>query len=172
MPGVRLPNDGGRMTTRCARNWISYLTDSLVNANALPAGEAIDYLTQNLFAETPNARLHEAKVPHEAVAQFLQRLYGPLLEAAARDASVSQGEMTCLFTDVSLIGPSAVLAVYFPANDGPQQLILLDSIRTWDLVFPHADAFNTWAEERYAKLYAALQVLTAQTPAETCAIPA
>jgi hypothetical protein len=157
------------MTTRPARNWISYLTDALVNTHTLPACEAVEYLTQNLFGDAPNRRLHEAKVPHEAVAQFLQRLYGPILEAAARDANVPEGARTCLFTDVSLIGPSAVLAVYFPANDGPQQLLLLDSVRTWDLVFPHADAFNAWAEERYAKLYAALNAIT--TPA-TCAISA
>jgi hypothetical protein len=160
------------MTTRCARNWISYLTDSLVHANALPAGEAIEYLTQNLFGDAPNTRLHEAKVPHEAIAQFLQRLYGPLLEAAARDANVPEGAATRLFTDVSLIGPSAVLAVYFPANDGPQQLIMLDSVRTWDLVFPHADAFNAWAEERYGKLYAALTASAVQTPTAACPIPA
>ena len=159
------------MTTRCARNWISYLTDSLVNANALPAEEAIEYLTQNLFGDAPNRRLHEAKVPHEAVAQFLQRLYGPLLEAAARDANVPAEAATRIFTDVSLIGPSTILAVYFPANDGPQQLITLDSVRTWDLVFPHADAFNAWAEERYGKLYAALNAVTAQAPA-SCAMPA
>jgi hypothetical protein len=160
------------MTTRCARNWISYVTDSLVNSHALPAGEAIEYLTENLFGETPNTRLHEAKVPHEAIAQFLQRLYGPLLEAAARDVSLPESAMTRLFTDISLIGPSAVLAVYFPAGDGPQQLLLLDSVCTWDLVFPHADAFNAWAEERHAKLSAASQAITTQSPAETCAIPA
>jgi hypothetical protein len=171
MPGVRLSNDGGRMTTPCARNWISYLTDSLVNANALQAEEAIEYLTQNLFGDAPNRRLHEAKVPHEAIAQFLQRIYGPILEAAARDASVPEGARACLFTDVSLIGPSAMLAVYCPANDGPQQLLLLDSVRVWDLVFPHADAFNAWAGERYAKLYAALPASTVQTPA-SCTIPA
>jgi hypothetical protein len=160
------------MTTRYARNWISYLTDSLVNAQALPAGEAIEYLTQNLFGDSPNRRLHEAKVPHEAIAQFLQRLYGPLLEAAARDARLPAGALTHLFTDISLIGPSAVLAVYFPANGDPQQLLLLDSVRTWDLVFPHADAFNAWADERYGKLHAALQAPTVHAPAESCAIPA
>src|SRR5438132_11033950 len=125
--------DGGRMTTRCARNWISYMTDALVNANALPAAEAIEYLTQNLFGEVPNRRLHEAKVPHEAAAQLLQRLYGPLLEAAGRDANVPAGGLTRIFTDISLIGPSSVLAVYGPAGDGPQQLLLLDSVRVWDL---------------------------------------
>ena len=145
------------MTTRCARNWISYLTDALVNAHALTAAEAVEYLTQNLFGEAPNRRLHEAKVPHEAAAQFLQRLYGPLLEAAGRDANVPAGSLTRIFTDISLIGPSAVLAVYGPAGDGPQRLLLLDSVRVWDLAFPHADAFNAWADERYGKLYAALQ---------------
>ena len=159
-------------TTRNARNWISYLTDSLVNAHALPASEAVAYLTENLFCESPNTRLHEAKVPHEATAQFLQRLYGPILEAAARDANVPEGTRTCLFTDVSMISPSAVLAVYVPADDRPQQLILLDSVRTWVLVFPHAEAFNAWAEERYGTLYAALQAVTAHAPFEACAIPA
>jgi hypothetical protein len=159
-------------TTRNARNWISYLTDSLVNAHALPASEAVGYLTENLFGESPNTRLHEAKVPHEATAQFLQRLYGPILEAAARDANLPEGARACLFTDVSMISPSAVLAVYFPAGDGPQQLLLLDSVRTWVLVFPHADAFNAWAEERYGKLYAALQATTVHAPAATSEIPA
>ena len=158
------------MTTCYTRNWISYLTDSLVNTQALPACEAVEYLTENLFSDSPNRRLHEAKVPHEAVAQFLQRLYGPILEAAARNASVPEGARTRLFTDVSLIGPSAVLAVSFPANDGPQQLLLLDSVRTWDLVFPHADAFNAWAEERYAKLYVTLSA-TALAPT-ACTISA
>lgn len=160
------------MTTRYARNWISYLTDSLVNAHALPACEAVEYLTQHLFGESPNTRLHEAKVPHEAIAQFLQRLYGPLLEAAARDANVPEGAVTRLFTDISLIGPSAVLAVYFPAEDRPQQLLLLDSVRTWTLVFPHADAFNAWAQERYEKLSAALKTQAVEEPAEACTIPA
>jgi hypothetical protein len=160
------------MTTRCVRNWISYLTDSLVNANTLPAGEAIEYLAQNLFGDAPNRRLHEAKVPHEAVAQFLQRLYGPLLEAAARDANVPAGSQTRIFTDISLIGPSSILAVYSPANDGPQQLLLLDSVRTWDLVFSHADAFNAWADERYAKLHAALNATTVHAPATACPLPA
>jgi len=159
------------MTTRYARNWISYLTDSLVNARALPAWDAVEYLTQNFIGESPNTRLHEAKAPYEAIAQLLQRLYGPILEAAARDANVPQGARTHLFTDISLISETAVLAVYFPADDCPQQLLLLDSVRTWDLVFPHADAFNAWAQERYAKLHAALQA-TAHAPAETCAIPA
>ena len=160
------------MTTHCARNWISYVTDALVNANALPAGEAIEYLTQNLFGESPNTRLHEAKVPHEAIAQFLQRLYAPLLEAAARDANVPAESQTRIFADISLISPSTVLAVSFPVNDGPQQLLLLDSVRTWDLVFQNADAFNTWAEERYGKLRTALQATPAHALAETCALPA
>jgi len=160
------------MPTPYARNWISYLTDALVNAHALPACEAIEYLTQNLFGDAPNTRLHEAKVPHEAVAQFLQRLYGPLLEAAARDANVPEGTATRLFTDISLISPSAVLAVRFPANDGPQQLLLLDSVRTWNLVFQNADAFNAWAQERYAKLVAALQAAAVHAPVGACALPA
>ena len=158
-------------TTRNARNWISYLTDSLVNAHALPASEAVAYLTENLLGESPNTRLHEAKVPHEATAQFLQRLYGPILEAAARDANIPEGARTCLFTDVSMISPSTVLAVYFPAGDGPQQLVLLDSVRTWVLVFPHAGAFNAWADEQYGRLYTALEAVTAHAPVEACAIP-
>src|SRR5437868_15040628 len=126
------------MTTPCARNWISYVTDSLVDAH-VPAAEAIEYLTQNLFGESPNCRMHEAKVPHEAIAQFLQRLYSPLLEAASRKAGLAEGDSTRIFTDVSLIGPSTVLAVYSPAQDGPQQLLLLDSLRTWALAFANAD---------------------------------
>ncbi len=72
---------------------------------------------------------------------------------------------------VNVVGTSAVLAVSFPANDGPQQLLLLDSVRTWDLVFPHADTFNAWAEERYVKLHAALMAITVQ-PQAACAISA
>ncbi len=158
------------MTTRYARNWISYLTDSLVNTNALPACDAVEYLTENLFGESPNTRLYEAKVPYEAIAQLLQRIYGPIVEAAARDANVPAGAAARIFTDASLIGPSAVLAVYSPANDGPQQLLLLDSVRTWDLVFPHPEAFNAWADERYAKLSAALTAITVQ-PQAACSIP-
>jgi hypothetical protein len=160
------------MTTPCARNWISYLTDSLVDAQALPAGEAIEYLTQNLFGDSPNRRMHEAKVPHEAIAQFLQRLYGPLLEAAARDANVPAETQTRIFADVSLISPSTILAVSFPANDGPQQLLLLDQVRIWDLVFKNADAFNAWAQERYGKLAAALQATPIHAPVGACALPA
>ena len=159
------------MTTRYARNWISYMTDSLVNSNALPAWEAVEYLTVHLFGDSPNTRLHEAKAPYEAITQFLQRLYGPILEAAARDANVPEEARLQLFTEISLIGPSAVLMVYCPA-DGRPQLLLLDPVRVWDLVFPHTEAFNVWAGERYGKLSTALQAATAPTPAEASAIPA
>ena len=153
------------MTTRYARNWISYLTDALVNSRALPTWDAVEYLTAHLFGDSPNTRLHEAKAPYEAIAQFLQRLYGPILEAAGRNTNVPEGDRLQLFTDISLIGASAVLVLYLPSEGRPPQLLLLDSIRTWDLVFPHADAFNAWAEERYAKLYTALNAITAQAPA-------
>jgi hypothetical protein len=62
-----------------------------------------------------------------------------------------------IFTDISLTGNSAVLLVLFPGRHKPQQLLMLDAAKAWDLVFPNAESFNAWAEERYRQLVNALR---------------
>lgn len=149
-------------TTIAPRNWIGYLCESLVSTGAMPSWEAADYLTQNLFGEAPNPRLHDSKAPYEAISQFLHRVYSPVVEAATRAVSLPESAMIHIFTDVSLMGNSAVLVVYFPGENRPHQLLLLDAARAWDLVFPHADAFNAWVEERYGWIVEALQSAVAR----------
>ena len=144
------------MTTQSPRNWISYLADALINARTMPSWEAADYLTENLFAAVPNTKLLEAKVPHEEVAQFLQRIYGPITEAAARDADTQDSSRVQVFTDISLMSETAVLIVAVSDDTDASHLLILDRVRAWDLVFPNAEAFNTWAEERYQKIRRAL----------------
>lgn len=141
-----------------SRNWIGYICESLVSTGAMPTWDAAEYVTGNLFGETPNPRLHEAKAPYEAIWQFLHRLYSPIVEAASREAHLPASSMIHIFTDVSVIGKSAVLVVYFPGDNQPHQLLLLDSVRAWDLVFPDAAAFNAWAEERFRWIAEALRV--------------
>ena len=140
------------MTTQSPRNWISYLADALINTRTMPSWEAADYLTENLFAASQNTKLLEAKVPYEEVGQFLQRIYGLIMEAAARDADTQDASRVQVFTDVSLMSETAVLVVAVSDEPGASQLLMLDWVRAWDLVFPNADAFNTWAEERYQKV--------------------
>ena len=65
--------------------------------------------------------------------------------------------MIHMFTDISLIGNSAILVVYFPGNNQPHQLLMLDGVRAWDVIFADTDAFNTWAEERYQWILNGLQ---------------
>ena len=60
--------------------------------------------------------------------------------------------MLHIFTDISLTGNSAVLVVLFLGHTKPQQLLMLDAAKAWDLVFPDAESFNAWAEERYRQL--------------------
>jgi len=132
-----------------SRHWLAYLCESLVVSGAMPTWEAAEYLTKNLFGETPNPRLHETKAPYEAISQFLHRIYNPIVEAATRSVALPPSSMIHIFTDISLIGNSAVLIVYFPGENRPHQLLLLDAARAWDLVFPNDEAFNEWAEERY-----------------------
>ena len=139
------------------RNWIAFLCESLIDSGAMPSWEAADYLTANLFGPTPNARLHETKAPYEAISQFLQRLYGPLVEAAAQRVELPEKAMLHVFTDISLIGNSAVLVVYFPGDNRPHQLLLLDGVKAWELVFPDGEAFNRWTEERYRWVVEALR---------------
>lgn len=157
-------------TRKQPRNWMSYLMDSLVHSGAMPTWEANEYLTSNLIGEAPNTQLHQTKSPYESIQQFLQRVYGPIVEAASRSVNLPKPAMIHMFTDISLIGNSAVLVVYFPGNNQPHQLLLLDGIRAWDLMFPTIDRFNDWAEERYRWVSSALQsvsgeILT-QEPAE------
>ena len=144
------------MTTQSARNWISYLADALINARTMPSWEAAEYLTENLFGATPNTKLLEAKVPHEEVGQFLQRIYAPIAEAAVRDAGTQESSRVQVFTDISLMSETTVLVVAVSDEPDASQLLMLDWVRAWDLVFPNAGAFNMWAEERYQKIRRAL----------------
>jgi hypothetical protein len=153
----------GKMTTPSARNWISYLTDALINARIMPSWEAADYLTQNLFGDSPNTSLLEAKIPHEEVAQFLQRIYGPIAEAASREVGDQESSRVRVFTDISLMGETTVLIVSVSEEAQSPRLLLLDWVRAWDLVFSDAEAFNAWAEDSYQQVRGALdqEALTA-----------
>ncbi|WHZ29290.1 MAG: hypothetical protein OJF51_004092 [Nitrospira sp.] len=139
------------------RNWIAYLCESLVASGAMPTWEAATYLTENLFGGKPNPRLLTPVNPHEVTAQFLHRLYQPLVEAASREILLPSGSMLHIFTDISLTGHSAILVVLFPGHNTPQQLLMLDAAKAWDLVFSDAESFNAWAEERYRRLVDALR---------------
>ncbi len=150
-------------TSMTARNWIGYLCESLVASGAMPTWEAAAYLTNNLFVEAPNLRLHETKAPYEATSQFLQRVYSPIVEAAGRAVDLPASSMIHIFTDISLTGNSAVLVVYFPGENRPHQLLLLDAAQAWNLVFTDAAAFNAWAEERYRWIKEALEVAVVRT---------
>jgi len=148
------------------RNWLGYLCESQMSNGSMPSWEAAAYFTNNLFGEAPNPRLHESKSPYESISLFLQRVYNPIVEAATRAVNLPASSMIHVFTDISLIGNSAVLVVYFPGENRPHQLLLLDAARAWDLVFPDADAFNAWAEERYGWIVSALQSAAARQMAE------
>jgi hypothetical protein len=138
------------------RNWIAYLCEALVTSGVMPTWEAATYLTENLFGESPNPRLLGTNNAHEVTAQFLHRMYQPLVEAASRDVTLPAGAMLHVFTDISLTGKSAVLVVYFPGNQQSHQLLMLDAAKAWDLVFADSEAFNRWAEERYRLVKSAL----------------
>ena len=150
------------MTVSESRNWMSYLMDSLVNSGAMPAWEALEYLTTNLVGEAPNPNLHHSKSPYETIQQFLHRIYGPIVEAASRTVGNPQQAMIHMFTDISLMGKSAVLVVYHPGQHQPHQLLLLDSIPAWDIIFEDSAAFNEWAEERFNWIVSALKTVTHQ----------
>jgi len=157
------------MTRSESRNWMSYLMDSLVNSGAMPAWEAVEYLTNNLVGEAPNPNLHHSKAPYETIQQFLHRVYGPIVEAASRTVELPPQAMIHMFTDISLMGKSAVLVVYYPGHNEPHQLLLLDSVPAWDLVFEASTEFNEWAEERYGWIVSALKTVCHQgdpAPAE------
>jgi hypothetical protein len=133
--------------------------DSLVNSGAMPAWEAVEYLTSNLVGETPNPNLHHSKSPYETIQQFLHRVYGPIVEAASRTVEIPHQAMIHMFTDISLMSKSAILVVYYPGQNEPHQLLLLDSVPAWDLVFETSTAFNEWAEERYGWIVSALKAV-------------
>ena len=139
------------------RNWIAYLCEALVASGTMPTWEAATYLTENLFGEKPNPRLLTPANPHEVTAQLLHRLYQPIVEAASRDIMLPSDSVVHIFTDISLTGNSAVLIVFFPGHNKPQHLLLLEAAKAWDLVFPNAESFNAWAEERYRQLLNALR---------------
>lgn len=139
------------------RNWIAYLCEALVTSGAMPTWEAATYLTENLFGEKPNPRLLTPVNPHEATSQFLRRLYQPLVDAASRETTLPSSATLHIFIDISLTGNSAVLIVLFPGDHRPQQLLLLDAAKAWDLVFPDAESFNRWAGERYQRIVNALR---------------
>lgn len=138
------------------RNWIAYLCEALVTSGVMPTWEAATYLTENLFGESPNPRLLGTSNAHEVTAQFLHRMYQPMVEAASREVTLPHGAMLHVFTDISLTGKSAVLVVYFPGNGLPHQLLMLDAAKAWDLVFQDSEAFNRWAEDRYRLVKSAL----------------
>ena len=138
------------------RNWIAYLCESLVTSGVMPTWEAATYLTENLFGEKPNPRLLSTTNAYEVTSQFLQRLYQPLVEAASRDISLPDGALLHVFTDISLTGKSAVLVVYVSGNNHPDQLLMLDAAKAWDLVFTDSEDVNRWAEERYRWVKSAL----------------
>lgn len=145
------------------RNWIAYLCEALVTSGAMPTWEAATYLTENLFGEKPNPRLLGTSNAFEVTAQFLQRMYHPLVEAASRDITLPSGAMLHVFTDVSLTGKSAVLVVYFSEGNQPHQLLMLDAAKAWDLVFADSEDFNRWAEERYRSVKSALKAVVEKT---------
>jgi len=143
-----------------SRNWIAYLCEALVTSRAMPTWEAATYLTEHLFGEKPNPRLLGPSNPYEVTSQFLHRLYHPIVEAASREANLPSSSRLHIFTDISLTGNSAVLVVLFPGRNKPQQLLMLDAAKAWDLVFPDAESFNAWAEERYRWVLQALRSAT------------
>ncbi len=142
--------------TGVTRNWIAYLCEALVTSGVMPTWEAATYLTENLFGEKPNPRLLGTTNAFEVTAQFLHRLYQPVVEAASRDVSLPSGSLVHVFTDISLTGKSAVLVVYVSGGGQPHQLLMLDAAKAWDLVFADSEEFNRWAEERYRQVRSAL----------------
>jgi hypothetical protein len=138
------------------RNWIAYLCESLVASGVMPTWDAATYLTENLFGENPNPRLLSATNAYEVTSQFLQRIYHPLVEAAARDITLPEGARLHVFMDVSLTGKSAVLVVYMVDKTHAHQLLMLDAARAWELVFTDSEDVNRWAEERYRWVRSAL----------------
>ena len=153
-------------TSVVSRNWIAYVAEASMSNGTMPSLEAVEYFTNNLFGESPNPRLHESKAPYEAIWQFLHRVYSPIVEAATRSVEMPASSLIHVFTDISLIGNSAVLIVYFPGHNRPHHLLLLDAVKAWDLIFPDASAFNEWAEERYRWVVDALKAAIVRSSAD------
>ncbi|MEX5215072.1 MAG: hypothetical protein NW703_13000 [Nitrospiraceae bacterium] len=133
---------------KCPRHWLSYVCESVIEAGELPSWEAAPYFCDRLFSERPNPSILQAERPYEASQTLLQRLYRPIVEAASREVEIPSSAMLHIFIDVSLTGKSAVLVVYFPGQNRPHRLLMLDAVKTWDLVFDNTMVFNEWAEER------------------------
>jgi len=144
-------------TRKKTRNWVAYHCEALVASGTMPTWEAATYLTENLFGEKPNPRLLTPPNPHEVTAHFLHYLYQPILEAASREVVLPSLASLHLFTDISLTGNSAVLIVLVTEEHIPPDLLMLDAVKAWDLVFPDSESFNIWVEERYRRLLNALQ---------------
>ena len=89
----------------------------------------------------------------------MHRIYEPIVEAASRTVEIPPQAMLHMFTDISLMGKSAVLVVYYPGHNQPHKLLLLDSAPAWDLIFDSTAAFNEWAEERYGWIISALKTV-------------
>jgi hypothetical protein len=155
-----------------ARNWIAYHCEALVTSGVMPTWEAATYLTENLFGERPNPRLLDTANAHETTKNFFHYLYQPIVEAASREVNLPSSSTVHIFTDLSLTGNSAVLVVLFPGQNKGQQLLLLDAAKAWDLVFPNADSFNAWAEERYRVILQGLRVAVAAITHEEQLMPA
>jgi hypothetical protein len=148
------------------RHWLAYVCEAVINAGEMPAWEAVPYFSDQLFGERPNPRLLQTTKPYEASVSLLQRLYRPIVEAASRDIDLPTSAMLHVFTDVSLTGTSAVLIVYFPGQNRPHHLLLLDAVKTWDLVFQDTAAFNEWAEERARWVAEGLRAAIVKSDAE------
>jgi hypothetical protein len=146
------------------RNWIAYLCEFLVTSGVMPTWEAATYLTENLLGEKPNPRLLGTINAYEMTSQFLQRLYRPLVEAAAHDITLPNGAMLHVFTDTSLTGKSAVLVAYISGDTLQHQLLMLDTVKAWELVFTDSDDVNRWMEERYRRVRSALMVAIGRPP--------
>lgn len=146
-----------------ARHWLAYVCETAIEAGELPSWESVPYFCDQLFGERPNPYLLQSARPYEASLTFLQRLYRPIVEAAAKGVEIPASAMLHVFVDVSLTGKSAVLVVYFPGHNQPHRLLLLDAVKTWDLVFEDTAAFNKWAEERAKWVAEALRTAVASS---------
>lgn len=152
-----------------ARHWLAYVCETAIEAGELPSWESVPYFCDQLFGERPNPYLLRSARPYEASLTFLQRLYRPIVEAAAKEVAMPASAMLHVFVDVSLTGKSAVLVVYFPGHNQPHRLLLLDAVKTWDLVFENTAAFNEWAEERVRWVMEGLRTAVFQSDADLVA---
>ena len=68
--------------------------------------------------------LHHSKSPYETIQQFLHRVYGPIVEAASRTVELQPQAMIHMFTDISLMGKSAVLSRLLPRTEPTTSVII------------------------------------------------